>query len=331
MRPTYLRVVVTTRCNHQCAYCHMEGDPQGDGPPELDTPRLLGAIRVACRIGVQKIKFLGGEALLRRDLERVIEGVRAFAPRSDLSIITAGLADPSRVRSLLDAGLDRINVTFHGFGREAFSERVSSAAAWDRRQRFVEAVLNARRPMKVNYVYRGPGDLEDLDALLAWAKDTHAVVGVLDELQSDLGYEGVATAVRALRGAPSSVALERDPHSLATEHWSYSDGLRVELKHLRLGAVAPYATCEHCPSRRSCGEGIFALRLTHRGAIVPCLDRPDLAVPLVEMLDGMGPGGEAFVARLLANVIDTGFAPGSFEAPTANVFPADRHGLELLG
>jgi cyclic pyranopterin phosphate synthase len=212
-----------------------------------------------------------------------------------------------RVRSLLDAGLDRINVTFHGFSRSAFAERVPNAAAWDRRARFVDAVLSTKRPVKVNYVYRGSNDHDDLSALLEWAKHTHAIVGLLDELQSDLGYEGVARVLRALRGAPRTIETTPDPHSLATELWHFHDGLRVELKHQRLGEIEPYRACVQCPVRARCKEGIFALRLTHRGEIVPCLDRPELAFALTELLDALGPGGERTVATWLAHAIESGF------------------------
>lgn len=305
--PTYLRVVVTTRCNHQCAYCHMEGDPQGAGAPELDADTLVRSVRVAVRLGVRKIKFLGGEPLLRRDLESLITRIRELAPDADLSVITAGLAAPERVRSLFAAGLDRINVTFHGFGPRAFAERVPGRGAWERRRAFIDAVLAAGRPVKCNYVYRGASDREDLQALLDWAKGTRAVVGLLDELQSDLGYAGVRDALVALRGDPASVETTLDPHSLATELWRWSDGLRVELKHLRLGEIAPYAACESCPSRARCGEGIYALRLTHTGSIAPCLDRPELAFSLASVLQDFGASGDALAERCLAALIDRGF------------------------
>ena len=37
-----------------------------------------------------------------------------------------------------------------------------------------------------------------------------------------------------------------------------------------------------------CGEGIYALRLTHDGQLRPCLDRSDLAVPLVDIVREQG-------------------------------------------
>lgn len=305
--PSYLRVVATTRCNHQCAYCHMEGDPQTAGATELSADRLVRCVRVATGLGVRKIKFLGGEPLLRNDLEAVIERIRAFTPDADLSVITGGLARPERVRSLLDAGLDRINFTFHGFAPTAFAERVRSRGAWERRARFIDAVMQTGRPVKCNYVYRGASDDDDLLSLLDWAKGTHATVGLLDELQSAMGYDGVSTALLALRGAPSSKRVEEDPHSLPTEHWRWSDGLHVELKHVRLGDIAPYAACATCAQRQRCAEGIHALRLTHQGMIAPCIDRPELSFALADLIDAHHERGEAVASQLLREVIDSGF------------------------
>jgi cyclic pyranopterin phosphate synthase len=283
----------------------MEGDPHSEGAFELDADKLVACVAIAYRIGVRKIKLLGGEPLLRRDLESLIQRIRESAPDADLSMITAGLAPPSRVRSVLDAGLDRINLTFHGFEPKAFSERVRSAGAWKRRQDFVTAALATGRPIKCNYVFRGESDLVDLAALLEWAKSTHAVIGLLDELQSDMGYAGVASALKSLRGEPAQVIEVGDEHSLPTEQWRWNDGLKVELKNHRLGEIAPYEACRTCPVRRRCAEGIFALRLTHTGAIAPCMDRPQLAFSLIDAIEAFGPTS---AEMLLRSVIRSGFA-----------------------
>jgi hypothetical protein len=77
----------------------------------------------------------------------------------------------------------------------------------------------------------------------------------------------------------------------------WDDGLRVELKHQQLGAVAPFASCGGCPQRARCKEGIVALRLTHRGALQPCMDRPDLGVPLTDYARTNGPALGAVLWR----------------------------------
>lgn len=286
---TYLRIVATTRCNLACGYCHMEGDAHRDGTPfELTGPDLALCLEVAAAAGIQKFKFLGGEPLLRGDLCDQVRGLRAVAPRADLSVITAGVVPPSRVRDLYGAGLSRINVTLHGFSPSALASRIPSARAHEQRSRFIDAVLAEGRPVKLNYVYGSLADRDDLAGLLAWAAPRRVVVGLLDDLGQDHSWQTLARVLKALVGAPEVEERVDDPHSLPTLQWWWPSGLRVELKDQQLGQVAPWSTCTGCPVRARCKEGIFALRLTHTGRLQPCMDRPDLGLPLLEIAKRAG-------------------------------------------
>lgn len=285
--PTYLRVVVTARCNYSCSFCHMEGDPLGDGPATLPTDALLKSLHVALDMGIRKMKFLGGEPLLRRDLPAVIADLRARDPELDLSVITAGALPTSSIDALFDAGLSRANLSIHGFLPLAFAERHRNPRMWQRRQDFLHRLLEHGRPAKLNYVYTGPECEADLGVFLSWAQGRGAVVAILDDLGQDIGVDGVRGVLRRLLGDPDRVFAEPDPHSLPTERWQYP-GLVIELKDHRLGQVAPWASCDGCAKRSVCGEGIYALRLTHDGLLRPCLDRPDLAVPLVDIVQRDG-------------------------------------------
>jgi cyclic pyranopterin phosphate synthase len=291
---TYLRVVATTRCNHHCDYCHMEGDPHTPGTPsELPTETLLTTLRTAVQAGVKKFKFLGGEPLLRRDLPEVVAALRAMAPDLDISAITAGVVPVTRLHALYDAGLTRINVSIHGWSPEALAKRITVRDAWSTRQTFLHAALDEaiRRgvPLKLNYVWSGTHDRDDLAALLSWCAGRPVTVGLLDDLGRDLSYRDLERELVALRGAPSRRSIVDDPHSLATQLLVWDDGLRVELKHQALGALAPFEACHGCPQRPRCREGILALRLTHRGMLQPCLDRPDLGCPMADYAARNGP------------------------------------------
>jgi len=303
--PTYLRVVVTTRCNLQCAYCHMEGDPHQSGTPHgLDAELLGRCLEVAAAAGMRKIKLLGGEPLLRRDLPELVARLRQAAPEADLSIITAGVVPTEALDAVLGAGLDRVNVSIHGFLPAAMAIRYPNALrGWGRRQAFLERVMAWGRPLKLNYVLSGPQDEADLEALLDWAAPLPLVVNVLDNLSTALGWRGVLRTLVRLRGEPSERTRVEDPDSLTTMHLRWSDGLTVELKHEELGRLGAFVACAGCPVRAQCKEGIYALRLTHRGNLQACMDRPDLAIPLADLVSdgGVGAGLEAwreFMGRL---------------------------------
>jgi len=302
--PSYLRVIVTTRCTMRCAYCHAEGDFSSDHD-DLTTDELTDAVRVALARGVRKVKFLGGEPLLRPDLPEVVRRLRADDPTVDLSVITAGAVPVRALHALFHAGLSRCNLSIHGFGEEAFARRSRHPKLRGLRDAVLEALLAAGRPLKLNYVYGGPADEADLQQLLSFAAGRPVVVNVLDDLgRPELSHHTLCSVLERLRGAPARRELEPDPHSLPTTHLYWADGLRVEIKDQRLGEHAPFRSCASCPEREGCREGIFALRLDHRGELRPCL-RPGQTLDLRASLRSSGREGAArawaaFEAEVLA-------------------------------
>ena len=273
----YLRVIVTTRCPLACTYCHAEGSPP-DALGELPLDELVALLNVAVDSGVRKIKLLGGEPLARRDLPELIAAVAR--PGLDLSLITSGAVRADRVDACFAAGLSRANLSIHGWTPEGFAARAQRPHAYALRAAVIERLFAHGRFLKLNYVWRGPGDDADLAALLAWSAGKPVTIGLLDELSLGLGHHPLLAALERLRGPWASATPEPDPNSLPTTILRWGDGLAVEVKDHRLGDVAPWKACASCPLRARCGEGVHALRLTHTGALRPCMDRTDLGVDL---------------------------------------------------
>ena len=78
-----LRISVTDRCNFRCIYC-MPKTVFGRDYPFLPHSELLSfeeiahAARIFVNLGVSKIRLTGGEPLLRRNIERLIEMLAAI-------------------------------------------------------------------------------------------------------------------------------------------------------------------------------------------------------------------------------------------------------------
>jgi cyclic pyranopterin phosphate synthase len=286
--PRYLRVVVTRACPLRCAYCHAEGE---HGAVRQQPTVAERAAIVAVELGVRKVKFLGGEPLVDQSLPALVRAIRADHPAVDLSVITSAVVSPERVDEVLAAGLDRINVSIHGFSPAALSRRGVGARAHATREQTLDRVIGHGRPLKLNTVYAGPEDEPDLAELLAWAAGRPLVVNVLDDLDRDLSIDDLLAAVRRLRGLEASLDVDVDPNSLDTLHLRWADGLRVEIKHQRLGELAPWTACAACPLRARCREGIHAMRLSADGDLRLCMDRDDLRLPALELLRERGVAG----------------------------------------
>ncbi|MGV8910579.1 MAG: GTP 3',8-cyclase MoaA [Propionicimonas sp.] len=122
-----LRMSLTDRCNLRCTYC-MPADglawlPSPEVLTDHEVIRLLGvAVEL---LGVRKIRFTGGEPLLRRGLASIIAGASALrtdegiAP--ELSLTTNGIGLDHRVAELTTAGLNRVNISLDSLDRERYA------------------------------------------------------------------------------------------------------------------------------------------------------------------------------------------------------------------
>ncbi len=110
----YLRVSLTERCNLRCTYCMPEGGVDLTPDQQLltrsEVARVLG---VFVSRGVDRVRFTGGEPLLRKDLPEIIaeaDTLRAEGLK-EIALTTNGLTLGRRVDELASAGLDSVNIS----------------------------------------------------------------------------------------------------------------------------------------------------------------------------------------------------------------------------
>lgn len=167
-----LRMSLTDRCNLRCTYCMppegLDWLPTDDVLTDEEVVRLVG---IAVRdLGVRTVRFTGGEPLLRRGLEGIIAGTAALrgadGSRPDIALTTNALGLDKRIDSLVEAGLDRVNISIDSLDRE----RYAAAARRDRLHdalRSLDAVDRVGiRPVKINAVPMAASYREDAPELL---------------------------------------------------------------------------------------------------------------------------------------------------------------------
>jgi GTP 3',8-cyclase len=124
-----LRISVTDRCNFRCNYC-MPKDVFDKDYPYLPQSALLSfeeitrVARLFVAHGVNKIRLTGGEPLLRKNIEILIEQLAALRTVDghplDLTLTTNGSLLKRKAQSLKDAGLQRITVSLDGLDDAVF-------------------------------------------------------------------------------------------------------------------------------------------------------------------------------------------------------------------
>ena len=116
-----LRVSVTDRCNFRCQYCMpAEGLPWLERPELLTFEEIERVVRLLVPLGVRSVRLTGGEPLVRRELPKLIAMLSAIEGLDDLSLTTNGYLLAKLADELVDAGLERINVSLDSLSRDRF-------------------------------------------------------------------------------------------------------------------------------------------------------------------------------------------------------------------
>jgi cyclic pyranopterin phosphate synthase len=118
-----LRISVTDRCNIRCFYCMPEEAVQyAPRQAILSFEEIEHFVRVAARLGVNKLRLTGGEPLLRRDLPRLIERLASVPGIQDLALTTNAVLLEQQAQALYNAGLRRLNIHLDTLDRERFKQ-----------------------------------------------------------------------------------------------------------------------------------------------------------------------------------------------------------------
>jgi GTP 3',8-cyclase len=271
---TDLRVSLTDRCNLRCAYCMPpEGLEWLPGAEVLSDDEVLRVIRVAVGLGVQEVRFTGGEPLLRRGLVDIVRRTAELTPRPQISLTTNGIGLARTAAALRDAGLDRVNVSLDTLDAEKFKTLSRRDRLSDVLTGLEAAVAAGLAPVKVNAVMmRGLNDDEAVP-LLRWCLEKGYHLRFIEQMPLDAqhGWDRTAMvdAAEVLARLAESFSLlpvgEKERGSAPAEEWLVDGGPG------RVGVIGSV-------TRPFCGA-CDRVRLTADGQIRNCLfarDESDL-------------------------------------------------------
>jgi GTP 3',8-cyclase len=149
-----VRVSVTDKCNFRCTYCMpAEGLEWLARDEILSFEEIARIVAVLARLGVDEVRLTGGEPLVRRDLPVLVEQIARIDGVHDLSLTTNGVLLDRLARPLVDAGLQRLNVSLDTLNHVRFAE-ITRRDALDAVLRGLEEAERypQLRPIKVNCV-----------------------------------------------------------------------------------------------------------------------------------------------------------------------------------
>lgn len=187
-----LRISLTDRCSLRCTYCMPEqGNEWLARSSILSTEEILRVAEVAARAGITTFRLTGGEPLLRADIREVVAGlarIRDAGHPVQIAMTTNGIRLPEFLPGLIEAGLDRVNISLDTLDRERFRQLTRRDRLHDVLAGIDAAARAGLRPLKLNAVaMRGVND-DELPELVAFALGHGAELRFIEQMPLDAGH-----------------------------------------------------------------------------------------------------------------------------------------------
>ncbi|HEY0462328.1 MAG TPA: GTP 3',8-cyclase MoaA [Pyrinomonadaceae bacterium] len=270
-----LRVSLTDRCNFRCFYCLPNGEPPLARKETILTfEEIVEISEIFVSLGIEKIRLTGGEPLLRKDVESLVEKIAELKnpeseinnPRlKDLALTTNGFSLERRAENLKKAGLDRVTISLDSLKQENF-QKITGVDKLAEVLAAIDAAKSAGlEPLRINaVVVRGWNDDEIVD-LAAFARESALSMRFIEYMPLDSAHEWDRKTVVSGREIYKKINA-RFPLRLKTSSrgsetaWKYSfaDDAPGEI-----GIIAPV-------TEMFCGA-CSRIRLTADGQIRTCL------------------------------------------------------------
>lgn len=261
-----LRVSVTDRCNFRCFYCLPHGEPPaGPKGSMLTYEEIEFAVSVFVSLGIEKVRLTGGEPMLRRDIETLVQKLARVEGIRDLALTTNAFNLAERAAGLKAAGLDRVTISLDSLRPEAF-RRMTGV---DVLSQVLEGIRAAKRvgltPIKVNAVIVRGHNEDEVAEMAAFARAQDLSMRFIEYMPLDSGHgwsrEQVVSGAE-IRAAINErfllVAKRTERGSETATRYRFADGAPGEV-----GIIAPVTE----PFCGACSR----IRLTADGQIRTCL------------------------------------------------------------
>jgi cyclic pyranopterin phosphate synthase len=266
-----VRLSVTDRCNFRCQYCMpAEGLPWLERAEILSFEEIARLVSLLASMGVRDLRLTGGEPLVRRDFPRLAAMLRSVDDLREIAVTTNGYLLERDAAALVDAGVDRFNVSVDSLQRDRFYA-MTRRDALPQVLRGLEALaaFPEAHPIKVNAVAMRGFTEDEVVPFGRFARETPLEVRFIEFMPLDADHQwspdAVLTGDEIRARIEDHWALEEEPreaHATARV-FRFADGQG------KIGFINPVSEpfCADCDRIRITADGrlrtcLFSLRET---------------------------------------------------------------------
>ncbi|MEY8000315.1 GTP 3',8-cyclase MoaA [Clostridium sp. Mt-5] len=260
----YLRVSLIDRCNLRCRYCMpKEGIIKRPYNELLRFEDILKIIKAAAHLGINKIRYTGGEPLIVKDIDYLIEETAKIQGVSDLAITTNGTLLYDLADKLKSVGLKRVNISLDTLKRDKFNY-ITRGGNIDTVLKSIEKCLSiGLTPVKINVVLiKGFNDEEVVD-FIRITKDLPIEIRFIELMPIGQGEKLYKTSYLSSENVLKIIKNTFELVPQKTHSGSTVSLYKVDNYRGNIGFISPMS-CKFC---KNCNR----IRLTSVGNLKPCL------------------------------------------------------------
>ena len=271
---SYIRLIVGTGCNLQCSFCYKEGlDSNQSGKMSFEDALLI--INTFSKLGVQKIRFTGGEPLIWEPLWQVLSEIKSNQLFSRVAITTNGVDLERYAAHLYDLGVTDVSASLPSISAEKYA-RITGE---DRLQDVLASIQAiAQYPFRrkvINFVYTRDSTeaefFEMLDSVAPSGVILRVIDVVLDE-QARVPLDSLEAAI---------MRKNKNAHKVKFNitQYRFSNGAIVEIDRnpCNLALDGDRNSCVSCARD-------YPLRITPGGELKPCILRNDNLININDVI-----------------------------------------------
>jgi cyclic pyranopterin phosphate synthase len=271
-----LRISVTQQCDKHCPYCHREGETNPSTLMTVD--EIVHTVRIAISLGISRVKLTGGEPLLRKEIVKIVQGIRELDGLTDLSMTTNGAYMKGLAKDLKKAGLSRVNISLPTLNPDVYNN-IMGGNLQDAIEGVKAAVKTGMQPVKLNMLVLKNVNDDELDNMIKFAAQTGTILQLIELEPINLSnnyYERHHLSLDNIEQKLETLASETRVRKFMQKRRIYV------LPEARVEVIRPIENTEFCAN-------CTRIRLTSDGKLKPCLMRKD---NLVDLLTPMRNGAD---------------------------------------
>lgn len=269
-----IRISITQECDLKCFYCHQEGE-DGEGG-QLSLEDVTAIVKTASGMGMNKIKFSGGEPLVHPDIVEMVSVADRYM--DDVSLTSNGTMMKKMAEDLRSAGLDRANMSLDTLDRGTYEQITGRDKLDDAVEGIKEAVDVGLFPVKLNtLLMKGIND-DEIEDLIEFSAEVGTILQLIEMTSTEEGitddfYRRNHLPLEDIADELEERALEIREREMHARRKYFLDEPKTQVELVRTMHNSEF--CANCTR----------LRVTSEGELKPCLLRTNNHVDIRKELN----------------------------------------------